>query len=874
MKPDMMTVKLADAMADAADLARRCGHAELTPPHLMRALLDQEQGLFSCVLDRLSLDPGALGRGLDQCLERLPSREGGNPELSSGSRELGTLLHAAEKRQRKLGDAYLGIEHVLWAAVDGSAGSVSTLMTGMGMTRALVEQALEPMRGDGPQDSRNPEDRYQALERYTRDLTAMAREGKLDPVIGRDQEIRRILQVLLRRTKNNPVLVGEPGVGKTAIVEGLAQRIIAGDIPDSLKDRRVLALDMGALVAGAKLRGEFEERMDAVLKEVTGAEGEIILFIDELHTVVGAGKAEGSQDAANMMKPALARGQLRCVGATTLDEYRQNIEKDAALERRFQVVKVSEPSVEETLAILRGLKEKYEVHHGVRIRDAALVAASGLSDRYITDRMLPDKAIDLVDEALSRLRIEIDSTPEQLDQLERQLTTLEIEREALQRERDKKSKARRSEVERLIADVKERAQATRQAWLAEKETIQQIRSATERIEELGREKDRCQREGNLSRVSEILYGEIPQSEEAVRKAEARLKELQGERPLLREEITEEEIADVVSAWTGVPVTRMLESERERLLELEARLHQRVVGQDEAVVAVADAVRRQRAGLADPGRPAGSFLFVGPTGVGKTELARSLALLLFDDERAMVRIDMGEYQEKHTVSRLVGAPPGYVGHEEGGQLTELVRRRPYSVVLLDEVEKAHPDVFNTLLQVLDDGRLTDGQGRTVDFRNAIIVMTSNIGTVARGGLGYDAGEDLVDESNERARLMGEVEKFFRPEFVNRLDEVIPFASLSREDMNAILSIHLDAVVRRVRDRGIELEISPEAREVLAERGYDPVYGARPLKRLIKKEIVDRVARGILAGDLAEGAGAVVSVRDGSLELVPAGISAAA
>ncbi|MSR74807.1 MAG: ATP-dependent chaperone ClpB [Planctomycetes bacterium] len=841
MKPEQMTLKVREAVAAASESARRQGHPEIASAHVFIALCEQEDGLLRPVLDRLSLSATKLQDALQAELRKLPTQQGGDLHFS---RECMKLMDAAQARRAALKDSHLSTEHLILGGMDLPSSAFGAFMKSAGMDVKRVEEAVMPLRGSGRVEGENAEANYQALTKYCRDLTAMAREGKLDPVIGRDQEIRRVMQVLSRRTKNNPVLVGEPGVGKTAIVEGLANRVVEGDVPESLRNRSILALDMGALVAGAKYRGEFEERLKAVLKEVTEAEGRVVLFIDELHTVVGAGAAEGAQDAANMMKPALARGELRCIGATTLDEYRKHVEKDAALERRFQKVMVGEPGIEESIAILRGLKERYEVHHGVRVRDAALVAAARLSARYITDRKLPDKAIDLVDEALSRVRIEIDSTPQELDEMQRSLVRLKVEEQALAKEKDRASRERHEIVVREIADLEERAGVLRQRWVAEKEIITTIRKAKSEMESLRTEADRARRGGDLARVSEITYGRIPEREQAIVQQETRLKEIQGGRPMLREEIGEDEIAAVVSAWTGIPVERMLEGERERLLRIEERLHERVVGQDEAVKAVADAVRRQRAGLSDETRPAGSFLFLGPTGVGKTELARALAALLFDDERAMVRIDMSEYQEKHSVARLVGAPPGYVGYEEGGQLTELVRRRPYSVVLLDEVEKAHPDVFHTLLQVLDDGRLTDGQGRTVDFRNTLIIMTSNLGS--RHLAEASPGDERVAQA-----VMRDVRAHFPPEFLNRLDEVILFRNLDRGEIARILDIQLRPLQQRLLAKGVRLVLSDAAKAWLARVGYDPIYGARPLKKLLKREVTDRAARLLLEGLAGEG-----------------------
>jgi ATP-dependent Clp protease ATP-binding subunit ClpB len=840
MQPDRFTIKSQEAIQAAQRLADERRNPQTTPEHLLAVLLEQDAGVVVPVLRKLGVDPAAVRQALGPALDSLPTISGtGASEPAGGSSEITQVLRDAESEMRELGDEYLSTEHLLLALAKHPGGAGDALRS-VGASRDQLLKALGEVRGSHRVTDQSPEDKFQALERFGRDLTDAARQGRLDPVIGRDDEIRRVIQVLSRRTKNNPVLIGEPGVGKTAIVEGLAQRIVDGDVPESLKDRRLIALDIGAMIAGSKYRGEFEDRLKAVLKEIADAKGQIIVFIDELHTIVGAGAAEGAVDAGNMLKPMLARGELRAVGATTLDEYRKHIEKDAALERRFQPVYVGEPSVEDTIAILRGLKERYEVHHNVGIQDSALVAAATLSQRYIADRFLPDKAIDLVDEAASRIRMEIDSKPTEIDEVDRHIMQLEIELESLKDDEDPGTVARREQLERTLAEEKERAAAMTAEWQREKEVAGAASELREKLDQARTELERAQREADLGRAAELQYGAIPELEKQLQAAEEAEQSADTEARFLKTDVDAEDIAEVVGKWTGIPVSRLMEGEIEKLVHMEERLHQRVVGQDEAVEAVSSALRRSRAGLQDPNRPIGTFLFLGPTGVGKTELARALAEFMFDSEEAMVRLDMSEYMEKHTVSRLVGAPPGYVGYEEGGQLTEAVRRRPYSVVLLDEIEKAHADVFNALLQVMDDGRLTDGQGRTVSFKNTVLIMTSNIA----GG---------------RAGVEGQ----FKPEFINRLDDIVEFKSLTREQISEIVDLQVVQVKERVRERDIELELTDEARTVLGNLGYDPTYGARPLKRVIQKRLVDPLALAILEGRFAPGDRVRVDAAGGEL-----------
>jgi ATP-dependent Clp protease ATP-binding subunit ClpB len=837
MNLDKYTQKSQEAILAAQQLAQNYSHQAIEPAHLLLALLQQDQGVVPAIVTKVSGSPQALSQELQSDLDKRPKISGANLDVSL-SRPAADVLQAAERYAKGMQDEYVSTEHLLLGLTDSPEGK---RLSQHGLTKDAVLAALKTVRGSQRVTSENPESTYQSLEKYGRDLTAMARQGKLDPVIGRDEEIRRVVQILSRRTKNNPALIGEPGVGKTAIAEGLAQRIVNGDVPEGLKKKRLVQLDMGALIAGAKFRGEFEERLKAVLKEIADSAGEILLFVDEMHTVVGAGAAEGAMDAGNMLKPMLARGELHMIGATTLDEYRKYIEKDPALERRFQPVLVEEPSVEDTISILRGLKERYEVHHGVRITDPAVIAAATLSNRYIVDRHLPDKAIDLIDEAAARLRTEIDSKPQALDEVDRAIMQLEIEREALKKEKDKASKERLSRLEKELADLKEGSKELHTRWETEKAAITTLQSTKEQIESTRTEIERAERANDLEKVARLRYGALRELEAKLAESEQRIKELQGEDALLKEEVDAEEIAAIVARWTGIPVSRLLEGETEKLIHMEERLHQRVVGQDEAVTVVSNAVRRARAGLQDPDRPLGSFIFLGPTGVGKTELARSLAHFLFDDEHAMIRIDMSEYQEKHTVSRLIGAPPGYVGYDEGGQLTEAVRRRPYSVVLFDEIEKAHPEVFNVLLQLLDDGRLTDGQGRTVDFRNTVVIMTSNLGNQL-----WEGGKTVT-----RDEIVGVLQGHFRPEFLNRIDEIVVFHPLRKEHLAGIIDIQLRRVSKLLADKGFQLEVTEAAREYLAEVGYDPDFGARPLKRTIQRELQDPLALKILSGEFHEG-----------------------
>lgn len=857
MRFDKFTLKAQEIVQDSQQTAERMAHQQIEPEHLVRAILDQREGVVPPLLGKIGADQNLVRQSMEEALEKIPRVSGSGMSQAYISPRSKAVLDKAFAEAEQMKDEFVGLEHILLAVTGEKEGDASRILAMAGITRDAILKALVDIRGGQRITDQNPEDKYQALERFSRDLTAVASKGDLDPVIGRDDEIRRIVQVLSRRTKNNPVLIGEPGVGKTAIVEGLAQRIIQGDVPETLKDKRVVALDMGSLIAGAKYRGEFEDRLKAVLKEVTDSHGQIILFIDEMHTLVGAGAAEGAVDASNMLKPALSRGELKCVGATTIKEYRKYIEKDAAFERRFQPVMVEEPTVEDTISILRGLKEKYEVHHGVRIKDSALVSAATLSHRYITDRFLPDKAIDLIDEATSRLRIEIDSMPAEIDNVNRKITQLEIEREALKKEKDKASKERLEKLENELEGLKKQTSEMIAHWEREKEAISHIRKIKEGLESTRAEAQAAERQGDLSRAAELKYGTLIELEKGLEEENSKLEELQAVRKMLKEEVGSEDIAEVVAKWTGIPVSRMMEGEREKLLNMEDRIGLRVVGQEKAITAVSNAVRRARSGLQDPQRPIGSFIFMGPTGVGKTELARALAEFLFDDEQYMVRVDMSEYMEKHSVARLIGAPPGYVGYEEGGYLTEAIRRHPYSVVLFDEIEKAHPDVFNALLQILDDGRMTDGKGRTVDFKNTVLIMTSNVGSQWIQDLGGG------DEDEMERRVMETLRATFKPEFLNRIDEIVIFNSLGTEEIRKIVAIQLGLLEKRLEAGKMTIELSEKAGTFLAETGFDPVYGARPLKRAIQHYIQDPLALKILDGSVKEGDHISVDLVDGEV-----------